>query len=104
MGMFDVVKCEMPLPDDGASKVAEFQTKDFECLLNTITIEPDGTVRRGMVAPYNNFVFYGIGPRNEWIEYRAEYEMRVTKIERVADDPTTEKPNHESFRGHTGGE
>lgn len=39
MGMFDYVRCEVPLPD---GCTGEFQTKDFDCFLSTILIRADG--------------------------------------------------------------
>ena len=41
MGMFDYVRCEVPLPD-GWEEPRELQTKDFDCELNTLVITPDG--------------------------------------------------------------
>jgi hypothetical protein len=41
MGMFDNIKCEYKLPIDGLQDEI-FQTKDFECLLDTYTITKDG--------------------------------------------------------------
>jgi hypothetical protein len=44
MGMFDTVLCRVPLPDgyDGA----DFQTKAFDCELETYVIDGDGTLWR----------------------------------------------------------
>lgn len=39
MGMFDYVRCEVPLPD---GYTGEFQTKDFDSFLRTILIRADG--------------------------------------------------------------
>lgn len=39
MGMFDVVKCEVPLPD---GYTGELQTKSFDSTLATISIRADG--------------------------------------------------------------
>jgi hypothetical protein len=42
MGMFNWVKCELPLPDDGPQE-AEFQTKSLgEKLMDNYRINPDG--------------------------------------------------------------
>ena len=42
MGMFDYVRCEVPLPD-GSSTEGLFQTKDFDCpYLETYVIRKDG--------------------------------------------------------------
>ena len=45
MGLFDTVKCEYPLPDP-AHQDLEFQTKDFECLLDHYRITRDGRLVR----------------------------------------------------------
>ena len=44
MGMFDDVFCERPLPDGWEHKA--FQSKDFDCNLDHITIGADGRLRR----------------------------------------------------------
>jgi|HubBroStandDraft_5_1064220.scaffolds.fasta_scaffold1018938_2 hypothetical protein len=44
MGMFDWVKCEVPLPDGFVSD--NFQTKDFENLLYQYTITKEGKLTR----------------------------------------------------------
>jgi len=41
MGLFDTVYCEYPLPE-GADGTRPFQTKDFECLLDTYLITEEG--------------------------------------------------------------
>ncbi len=53
MGMFDSIKCEYPLPlPDGIEKIkfdiknVEFQTKDFENLLEKYTIRENGELYR----------------------------------------------------------
>lgn len=45
MGMFDDLRCEMPLPAPDCDGVS-FQTKDFECNLDLYTIRKDGTIWR----------------------------------------------------------
>jgi len=43
MGMFDYVKCEMPLPDGKPTPIDYFQTKEFDCpYLEMYTIRADG--------------------------------------------------------------
>lgn len=39
MGMFDNIRCEIPLPD---GFTGEMQTKDFDCALSTLLIRTDG--------------------------------------------------------------
>jgi hypothetical protein len=41
MGMFDYIKCEIPLPDGFSG---ELQTKDFDCTLSTHIIKADGSL------------------------------------------------------------
>jgi len=45
MGLFDIIECEYPIPDDRCQKL-QFQTKDLECLLNHYTITRDGRLMR----------------------------------------------------------
>jgi hypothetical protein len=45
MGLFDTVYCEYPLPDPRHQDL-DFQTKDFERLLDTYTITRDGRLVR----------------------------------------------------------
>lgn len=87
MGMFDNVKCERVMPDgfDGRGRI--FQTKDFDCDLDTLEITEDG---RLMLHPYAAwgeeqsdapeeldfhgwFNFYGYGEDRVWHEYRAKF-------------------------------
>lgn len=39
MGMFDNIRCEIPLPE---GFTGEMQTKDFDCVLGTLLIRADG--------------------------------------------------------------
>lgn len=39
MGMFDNIRCQIPLPD---GFTGEMQTKDFDCALGTLLIRADG--------------------------------------------------------------
>ncbi len=41
MGMFDYVKCEYPLPDPEL-QTEEFQTKDFDCVMDAYIITSEG--------------------------------------------------------------
>lgn len=41
MGMFDYIKCDMPLPDD-AQGVREWQTKDLDSSMSHYAIRSDG--------------------------------------------------------------
>lgn len=104
MGMFDYLKCEMPL--EGNDTTLEFQTKDFDCSLDKIVIGKDGllSIQRFQVDPDGEVVFDGSEPldgeipkrfrfytlndKGVWVEYQAEAIMRiqVTKIEKVPDE------------------
>lgn len=44
MGMYDNLICKHPLPDGYATRKCTFQTKDFECILQDIVIEEDGSL------------------------------------------------------------
>lgn len=86
MGMFDYVRVDPSLIPDEAVRGHDFQTKNFECLLNTYEITADGRLIRPDRERPDGFYFYTIGPKNEWFEYFAHLDGdRVTKIERVAD-------------------
>ena len=47
MGMFDYVRCDVPLPDgyDMVGKRGAFQTKDFDCDMTEIVITADGRLQ-----------------------------------------------------------
>jgi hypothetical protein len=54
MGMFDSVKLDgIKFPFEGKFEVGEYQTKDFDCSLDTIVFHADGTItrERGIYAP-----------------------------------------------------
>ena len=42
MGMFDYVTCQYPLPGLADSSAMEFQTKDFDCQMETYKISATG--------------------------------------------------------------
>lgn len=42
MGMFDYVRCEVPIPGLDDTIAREFQTKDMNCLLDTYVINSAG--------------------------------------------------------------
>lgn len=88
MGMFDDVRCEMPLPGPVKPKHLSFQTKDFDCVLDLFTITADGTLMRSggrtgdseYAYPFHGmltFYTYEGGGRKEsedgmWFEYQAK--------------------------------
>jgi hypothetical protein len=59
MGMFDYVKCERDLPDGLDGRGVEFQTKDFDCGMNTLVITDDGDLIE------QAWVWDGIVPKEE---------------------------------------
>lgn len=91
MGMFDDVRCEVPVPGEPQPKHPQFQTKDFECYLDSYTIKADGTLWRKerddgeesapLQVPFhgllNFYTYEGGGHRNAdpgiWFEYEAKF-------------------------------
>lgn len=55
MGMFDYVKCDLPLPDgwDMANDYVGLQSKDFDCTMTTIRITAEG---RLLIERYETYV------------------------------------------------
>ena len=98
MGMFDDVRCDMPLPEhqDG-----EFQTKDLECAMSHYRITKDGRLVRekastfyadglplGDVNHHGFLSFYDWWgddrSSDNWIEYRAKFtDGKCVGIEKV---------------------
>jgi hypothetical protein len=58
MGMFDYIRCEVPLPD-GANP-PELQIKDFDCDMLTHVISPDGQLllEGGRKTDYSGTIFF----------------------------------------------
>ncbi len=80
MGMFDHIRCRMPLPAEPAPPDVEwFQTKDTEAQhLERYTIEADGRLvhqRADVEVPYHgDIAFYeGDSKTGEWWEYVARF-------------------------------
>lgn len=46
MGMFDYIRCNIPLPDTGKVSPEEFQTKDLREFMERYEIREDGTLWR----------------------------------------------------------
>lgn len=105
MGMFDYVKInkdKLPIDDECRKKLkytTSFQTKDFDCLLETIEIMDDGRLK--IDKPYGNldlssfdgeFTFYTYTEAHDWIQFFAYFEKgQLIKIEKVKEWPTTLK-------------
>lgn len=87
MGMFDDVKCEVPLPDGYNGEW--FQTKDFECsMLDKYVIRADGRLLR--YDEDTNFHgilnFYDL-KNGVWHEYNAKFtDGKLIEIVHVPDD------------------
>lgn len=96
MGMFDSVRLEVSLPDDGDKLRghAWWQTKDFDCIGELFTIAPDGQLYRdhdrycegfGAPMPFTGIMnFYTMDHEDNWFEYNATFsDGRLAKIDRV---------------------
>ena len=77
MGMFDYVKCEYPLPDDGPQHVV-FQSKDLPHLLfDNFVITKNGRLIHKVYNSYIDTNFHGeirfcdLTEKKEWFEYSA---------------------------------
>lgn len=93
MGMFDYVRCELPLPLEASvdqSRMVEFQTKDTPCNLDTYIIGAD---RQLMVAKwlgdqasndtpvkcdYTGWIYFYTSVRDDpknrgWVEFKAKF-------------------------------
>lgn len=115
MGMFDDVRCEIPLPDSFAG--VNFQTKDFACEMDKYTITKGGRLVRRYTDPLHQIwhmhskrkaiyaerdtdfhgwlKFYtseGGGNTDlpyKWYEYRAKFtDGNLVEIQRVETDET----------------
>ena len=79
MGMYDRIKCELPLPDGWEPD--ELQTKDFDCLMEQHVITKTGRLlfynrsEKLVDANFHGDVnFYGINPADKkWHEYTARF-------------------------------
>ena len=113
MGMYDDVRCEVPLPD---GYEGSFQTKDFECTLALLTITKEGRLitngRDGWDfdaadAPrdlefhgYFNFYDFNLRADPQWREYRAKFtDGQLVAIEVVPDETAS---GTEARRAETG--
>ena len=83
MGMYDNVTCEVPLPDGYSGA---FQTKDFDCCMDRITIRADGRLvhdKRAWTSHdaatatdlnfHGIFNFYDYTISRGWHEYEAKF-------------------------------
>lgn len=100
MGMFDYVKCEYPMPKgyefliEGTPETQEFQTKDFENVMDKYTITREGRLIHhkyvwDMVAKKDR-PYYG---KPEWEENPVFRIMGSIKMVHIGDEDT-------NFHGH----
>ena len=84
MGLFDHLICKYPLPDKEIQH-EEFQTKDFECCLDTYIINKDGTLmvqinknKYRNIDFHGDIIFYTSTGKHEdnsfkWYEYKGRF-------------------------------
>lgn len=88
--MFDDIKCKYKLPHKEVQNET-FQTKDFECLLETYEITGDGHLKRGnKKIPYHGVVTFYTALNNDykdeskWYEYEAKFtDGKLVTVKRV---------------------
>lgn len=92
MGMFDNVRCEMPLPVEWEPDDGFWQTKDLECALLRYTIQADGRLHRaastwpaeepaGYVPHHGDIYLCDYDKQRGWIELVARFtEGRCVRI------------------------
>jgi hypothetical protein len=75
MGMFDDIRCEMPLPEWPEGEVPYFQTKDMDCALDHYTITKEGRlILDGKDRQHHGFLnFYTSTKGGDWYEYNAKF-------------------------------
>ena len=86
MAMYDNVICDMPLPDGYTPDCQDFQTKFFDCELETYRITKDGKLIRylfgrdleysdGDIVDFHGvFNFYDLNTKSKkWYEYDAKF-------------------------------
>lgn len=85
MGMFDNVQVEFELEDCANPELENWQTKDFDCSLDTYVLTHSGHI----VGPFGlmdysgsvNFYSY---ENNVWFEYTATYEQGILQsVEKI---------------------
>ncbi|WP_161626317.1 hypothetical protein [Sphingobium ummariense] len=126
MGMFDTIRCEIPLSD---GFTGEMQTKDFDCVLGTLLIRVDGRLmiedcdwedvplaeRPDLKLPFigshrainrrwrdldfhGEFCFYGSGESaSDWHEYTARFTHGALESIEVA--PKDSYPQSKAWEG-----
>lgn len=79
MGMYDTIRCEMPLPDGeryGFDSTTQFQSKSLECFLDHLLITSDGQLVREVSASRERAepLVYNINGK----EFSIDYEHYLT--------------------------
>lgn len=76
MGMFDDITCEHALPGDPQPPGKDFQTKDFDCLMDKYTITADGwLLKDGESVPFHGLLeFHTYSTKTHiWFSYEAKF-------------------------------
>jgi len=75
MGMYDDLTCEYALPGEPKPTDINFQTKDFDCLLDHYMITKDGrlTKKNSEVQFHGMLRFYTYTEDDMWFEYEADF-------------------------------
>lgn len=101
MGMFDYIKCEYQLPNFEVQSEM-FQSKDFDCLMDTYTITKEGILvchkydldgfdtqdkeifKEDILVPYHGYMRFYTSFKGTWYEYSASFVFgRLEKIVRI---------------------
>jgi hypothetical protein len=87
MGMFDEVTCEYALPGEPKPKDINFQTKNFDCLLDHYMITKDGRLMKenSQVQFHGVLRFYTYTDDDMWFEYEANFaDGRLIEIQPIS--------------------
>ena len=91
MGMFDTIKCDMPIEFLGSHN-RDYQTKDLDNDLSHYTIDADGWLRdsKGKIRPHTGTInFYDYQPKDqpqvEWIEFQGEFKEGKLKSLKIVE-------------------
>ena len=97
MGMFDYVKCEVPLPD---KYEGQLQTKDFDCRMDLYILDVQGRLLKQSALEKGDMNFHGIlnaygydSSTGAWHEYNIKFTdgnlVEITQV--VSNDSTPPK-------------
>jgi hypothetical protein len=85
--MYDDITCEYALPGELKPKSVNFQTKDFDCLLDHYVITKAGRLTKNSAAVHFHGMlrFHTFTADNMWFEYEANFaDARLIKIEPIS--------------------